>query len=115
MIRVIQTIGSLAPEMGGPARSVGNLSLALANAGVEVTILSLDFGSAFSPPLVPEHDLINVISVPVQYRVGLRAIYFPGFKNTLRLLCADRENLLIHDHGIWLPQNYIVSRFAAEE
>lgn len=113
MIRVIQSIGSLVPETGGPARSVRDLSLALAESGVEVILLILDFGPSFSPPLIPEHDLIKLIIFPVKFRVGLRALFIPGFTKKLREICKDREDLLIHDHGIWLPQNNKISRFAA--
>ena len=91
MIRVIQSIGSLAPETGGPARSVRDLSLALAESGVEVTLLILDFGPSFSPPLIPEHDLIKLVIFPVQFRVGLRAWFIPGFTKKLREICKDRE------------------------
>jgi glycosyltransferase involved in cell wall biosynthesis len=113
MIRVIQSVGSLTPETGGPARSVRDLSLALAESGVEVILLTLDFGSIFSPPLIPEHDLIKLVTVPVQFRAGLRALFIPGFTKKLREICNDREDLLIHDHGIWLPQNLKISSFAA--
>jgi len=75
MIRVIQSVGSLAPETGGPARSVPNLALALADTGVNVTILAPDFGTSFSPALVPEHDLITYVPIPVRFRVGMKPLY----------------------------------------
>ena len=105
MINVIQTVGGLAPETGGPARSVPNLALALANQGVRVTLLSLDLGPGFSDPLVPSHPLLKAIFVPVKFQVGMRTILIPGYKKTLQNLCHVPENLIIHDHGIWLPQN----------
>lgn len=112
MIRVIQSVGSLAPETGGPARSVPGLSLALAESGIEVILLTLNFGPSLSPPLIPEHELIKLVTIPVHVRAGLRALSIPGFTKTLRKICKDRRDLLIHDNGIWLPQNCKISRFA---
>jgi len=113
MIRVIQSVGSLAPETGGPARSVPNLAMALAETGINVIILAPDFGTSLSSPLVPEHDLITYVPIPVRFRVGMKTLYIPGLIPKLEELCENRENLLIHDHGLWLPQNIMVSKFAA--
>ena len=112
MIRVIQTVGSLAPETGGPARSVPNLALALANEGVRVTLLSLDLGDEFSNPLVPSHPLLKTVFVPVKFKIGMRTVLIPGYKAALQKLCLDREKLILHDHGIWLPQNGIAAQVA---
>ncbi|MCK5346070.1 MAG: hypothetical protein KAR20_21815, partial [Candidatus Heimdallarchaeota archaeon] len=112
MIRVIQSTGYLVPETGGPARSVPNLALALAEEGVEVRLLSLNLGDGFSDPLIPSHPKISTVIVPVKLRIGMRAILIPGYKTALEKLCLGQENLIIHDHGIWLPQNGFTAQIA---
>jgi len=115
MIRVIQSVGSLAPETGGPARSVPNLAIALAETGINVTILAPDLDKSLSPALVPEHELITYVPIPIRFRIGMKPLYIPELIHKLEELCQNRENLLIHDHGLWLPQNIMVSKFAARQ
>jgi len=112
MIHVIQSVASLAPETGGPARSVSNLSLALASLGVKVTILAVDLGKGFSSALIPDHELIEVVNVPVKVRAGLRPVYIPNLRIWIQEIASEKENLIIHDHGIWLPQNWFVCNYA---
>ena len=94
MIHVIQSVGSLASEIGGPSRSVGNLSVALAESGVKVTLLTPDFEDILSPPIIPDHELITFISVPIQFRVGMQAYWIPGIKKILQKVASKRERLL---------------------
>jgi glycosyltransferase involved in cell wall biosynthesis len=115
MIKIIQAVGGLAPETGGPARSVPNLALALADQGIQVTLLSPDLGPDFSESLVPSHPLLDTIFVPVKFKVGMRSILIPGYKETLQDLCHNPENLILHDHGIWLPQNGIAVQVAKQK
>ena len=114
MISVIQTVGSLAPETGGPARSVPHLSLALAEEGMEVTLLSIDLGSRFSAPLVPIHPLLNTVIVPARFSLGMRTVLVPEFRKALEGIYNDKGNFILHDHGIWLPQNGITAQIAAK-
>jgi len=50
---VVFTIAGLHPESGGPSHSVPALCHALSRDGVEVEIISLDYGAAFGKPLNP--------------------------------------------------------------
>lgn len=112
MINVIHIVGSLAPEYGGPARSVPQLCLELANLDCKVTLLSTDLGRMFSKALVPQHKNLSTIIIPAKFRLGLKPILVPGLMKTLRDVVSDNSNILIHDHGIWLPQNGLSVRIA---
>ena len=109
---VIHIVGSLAPETGGPARSVPNLAVALADLGVKVSLLVLDFGDKFSSPLIPVHNRITFKSLPIKVSLGMKPLYFPGFNEALKQLISPDKMTIIHDHGIWLPQNFLVSRYS---
>ena len=109
MIYTIQIVPTLAPEYGGPTRAVSNLSLALAELGVNVTLLFADIGDRYQPPIIPSHQNLKCISLPARIVVGLRPGWIPGFRRTLMDLCAGKDQVVIHDYGIWLPHNGVVA------
>lgn len=87
---VLHTIASLDPASGGPARSVPQLLLALKAAGFDV---ALWVASA------PREEWISKLK-----RAGIPVC----FTND-----PDPSGVaLIHDHGLWLPSNHRIERFA---
>ncbi len=113
-MQIIQTTTSLAPEFGGPARSVPALSLELARLGNQVTVLSLDFGRSAGQDDLPTHPNLDYVSVAVHLKIGLRPLLVPDFNSTLQKLIAGKKELIIHDNGIWLPYSGVIHRVARE-
>jgi glycosyltransferase involved in cell wall biosynthesis len=114
MIHNIQIVPAIAPEWGGPARSVPNLSLELAKLGIRVTLLFADIGERYQPPELPAHRNLTCVSLPAKIVIGLKPAWITGFKRTLKELCHTSDQVIIHDHGIWLPHNGVVARVSRE-
>jgi glycosyltransferase involved in cell wall biosynthesis len=47
--------------------------------------------------------------MPAKVVVGLKPAWILGFKKTLMELCEKGDQVVIHDHGIWLPHNGTVA------
>lgn len=111
---ILHTITSLVPETGGPARSVTGLCTALDHKDVSVQIATLDLGRNFLPPILPASDRVLTTLVPRQLGIGLRHIWIPQFHKTLLLLVARGNVHLIHDHGLWEPNNHAAAQTAVK-
>lgn len=92
-MKIIHSVASLDPRQGGLARSVPQLSLALARRGLDVGLWSPKAVSIL-PDLPP--DAGNIIS-----------IYSGDFAAVLEDFGMPE---LVHDHGIWRPCNRRVAR-----
>jgi glycosyltransferase involved in cell wall biosynthesis len=112
-MRIIQTTTSLAPEYGGPARSVPALSVELAKLGNRVTVLSLNLNGFSQAKDLPVHSELDYVSLPVSLQVKMRPLLIPSYERTMLSLVRDEKDLLIHDNGIWLPYSGIIHRIAS--
>ena len=99
MPAVLHTVGSLAPDTGGPARTVPGLCAGLQEAGLSVVIATLSAG---------DRKIVGDVPVEVHDCGSLR---FGGF---VRELCLEHEIEIIHDHGVWLLSNHLVARAAQQ-
>jgi glycosyltransferase involved in cell wall biosynthesis len=80
--------------MGGPSRSVTDLSIALAETGIAVAVwTAMPQDKGWTNPL-------NAAGVEL----------FQGNLDEIPL--ASPEGTIVHDHGIWLPSNHRVAVFA---
>jgi glycosyltransferase involved in cell wall biosynthesis len=111
-VRLILTIAGLAPEFGGPSRSVPTLATALARAGSEVELITCAAPAGGSAPLLPLADLVKTHLVPARCRTTQWLARTNGFTATLRARCRAPAKCVIHDNGLWLPNNHAVA-FAA--
>ena len=102
-MNIIQITSALAPEFGGPVRSIPPLCLELANLGNQVTLVYLDFGKSFNRIELPDHENLSYVGINVKYRFGLRPVLVPGYHSILMELAAEKDDLIFHDNGIWLP------------
>lgn len=84
-MRILHTVASLHPDTGGPARSVPGLAQAAAKAGATIHLWAGQIPAGYQPPQ------------NVQLHTG-------GF--------PEIELDLIHDHGVWLPNNHRVASWA---
>ncbi len=89
-MRVLHTLASLDPATGGPARSVPALVRALKQAGIDPVLWTA------RPSEGEWTQAIKEAGVPV---------------HSGELAALGRFDL-IHDHGLWLPNNHAVARLA---
>lgn len=110
----LHTIGSLNPELGGPTRSVTALCSALARHAAPIDLLT-----------VRDHEAVEGLEAAMS--PTLRIQFCPGansvsgflwsnrsFLNAVRSIHRSAPNgeLIMHDHGMWLPTNHLVARYA---
>jgi len=107
MIRVLHCVGSLAPQSGGPARTVTALTDNLAaQGGCSVILLT--------------QNLCNdaVVAADPESRVNRRLAYSHSglklktgwpLKRLLNTVICEGMPTLLHDHGLWLPSNHYVA------
>ncbi|HVS13030.1 MAG TPA: glycosyltransferase [Thermoanaerobaculia bacterium] len=112
-MRVVHTIASLRADHGGTSRSVPALCSALSAQGIDTAIVTQE--APFGLEEVSPSDPAVVVR-----RVRLRS-------NLSTLLAGNRPfraavesalgptKALLHDHGLWLPTNLLVSRLAAPD
>jgi glycosyltransferase involved in cell wall biosynthesis len=109
VVTVVHTVASLRAEHGGPSRSVTALASALAAHGVATRIVTTRTDQE-GPPILPEAG-VQVTSTP---RPGLADLLRPSRSPFVRALCEPEPPAVLHDHGIWLPTNHLVSRIARQ-
>ena len=97
-MKVLHSLAQLNPSAGGPARSVPQLALAMADLGHEVALWTTQHTTA------PLADLSTEESEKLTILSGSFEAAFQAYGK------LD----LVHDHGIWLPQNRNVAKVCAE-
>ena len=97
-MRILLTVGSVAPECGGPSLSVCRLASALANAGHEVGVWAADGSAADSKILNDvEHD----------------GTLFRRLVGDIESVFADfGQPNIVHDNGVWHQSNHSVASIA---
>jgi glycosyltransferase involved in cell wall biosynthesis len=111
-LKVLHTISSLSRGSGGPSRSVTSICNQLGNAGVSVNLLAVGHIQECVDWVLPNPANANLVlsqgwSVP-----GLKVRFCPGFIREIEKLHAENDFNLIHDHGLWLPNNHASSKAA---
>jgi glycosyltransferase involved in cell wall biosynthesis len=107
-MNIIQTTSALAPEFGGPVRSVPALSRELAELGHQVTLVYLDFGGQYKSINLPIHPRLDYQVLPVKLWVGMRPLWIPSYRSTIEKLISKKDDLLFHDNGVWLPYSGLI-------
>lgn len=108
-LSVFHAIAGLQVQSGGTSKAVVDLADALAQqpALQPVLVSQALQGESALPSLNPNvQRLITRTNSPNDLRLGL------PLRGALRNLIMDREFCLIQNHGLWLPVNHWVSRFA---
>jgi len=101
------TIPSLSKKGGGPANVVQNLSEHLASSGVSVSVLTLEADAGQSEAL-PRNQQVNVVHVPESSRSPWRSAFGGHLRTALERGLASKNNIVVHDFGLWLPANHAV-------
>lgn len=103
-LHVIQTVGSIAERTGGPARTIRDLSEALARQGARVTLVAGHDPRNDDALLPPDPALVRTVLVPVDRRLRL-----PRYDFTAAIGGLPRgKDTIVHDNGIWSPSNLAV-------
>jgi glycosyltransferase involved in cell wall biosynthesis len=111
-MKVVLTIAGLAPEFGGPSRSVPSLAEALSREGMNVEIIACESETGQSAPLIPDATLVETRLVPARARHGCWRAATNDFFSRLCDSLKTNEPVVIHDNGLWLPTNHGVARAA---
>ncbi|OAI57209.1 hypothetical protein AYO47_08255 [Planctomyces sp. SCGC AG-212-M04] len=109
-LRVIQTIASTREDHGGTSRSVPRLCDALADQCVDVHLIA---GTPADPAIgsgLPR-DPSRAHTVPESAWIRQMGVT-RGFRRYLDRLSEHAGSILLHDHGVWLPTNHAVARYA---
>jgi glycosyltransferase involved in cell wall biosynthesis len=108
----ILTIADLQPESGGPSRTVPALAMALADIGVRVQLISLRRADALGAAMIPEHERIQVVSVPCKNKFAKLVGAGGEFKRAVLEACRTATNAVVHDNGLWLGTNHASAQAA---
>jgi len=111
-MNIIHTTTSLTPEFGGPVWFITANCLELARLGNQVTLVYLDFGNDFGQTRLPSHENLHYVKCKVKFRAGMRPVWVPGYRSTLLDIISEKDNLVIHDNGIWLPYSGVLHNLA---
>jgi len=119
IMKILHTVASLDPASGGPARSVPQLALALAEVGHEVGLWSPEIGDrrpeiGVQRPVTEERGVWDRVKANTPRRnSGARGLadLGQGAAGKIRVFSGDFTAALadygvpdlVHDHGIWLP------------
>lgn len=103
-MHVIQTVANLAERIGGPARTLRDLTGAFHRRGVAVSLLASNDRVGDGPLVLPEPGVADVQLLPVERRLGMRTADYAGA--VARIAAAASGDVILHDNGIWLPVNW---------
>jgi glycosyltransferase involved in cell wall biosynthesis len=104
ILKIILTIGGLSAKYGGPSQTLPAYATALANAGLEVGLISC--GSSGSDRPVELSSKVELTVLPLHNRQTRWLPAQNDFFRTIRSICRGRGDCLIHDQGAWLPINH---------
>ncbi len=111
-MRIVLTIPSLDRTAGGTSAAVAALARSLAAHGRDVSVVSF----ASERPLLDETDADDhspAVTL-VEHRSSPWGLWgnLSRFGDALRAAVAGRDEVVIHDNGIWLPVNHRVAAVA---
>ena len=110
MIQILHHVASLAPQSGGPARSITALADSLAaKEGYSVTLLSQTLYSGVIIAAAPNSQVDRQLAYS-HSKLALK-IGWP-LKHLLDTVIPKARPVLLHDHGLWTPGNYYIASAA---
>jgi glycosyltransferase involved in cell wall biosynthesis len=111
-VKIVLTIAGLAPEFGGPSRSVPALAEALSREGIHIEVIACESETEQSAPVIPDSTLVKTRLVPARARLGRWRAESNDFFSALCESVNTDEPFVIHDNGLWLSTNHAVARAA---
>lgn len=108
--RVLHVVASINEDTGGPAITVPALARALARAGAECTVASLDYVRHGPRPTL---EGVREVTQPVGLLARNLRGWSPSFARAL--CCLARESAdIVHGNGLWMFPNLYARRAAAQ-
>ena len=111
---LLHTIAGLYEISGGPSRTTLALCEELGNLNVAVHVVTQRSRRVEGNYRVPNPDHVATCYVDCYYLPRPRFAYSPRFRSVVRQICVDRHVDILHDHGIWLPNNHAAIGVARE-
>lgn len=107
---VVHTVGGLHRSLGGPSRSVPETCEALAERGLDVSLVALRFRDEGELVPLPRNVEIKLAN---GRRLGLlRQVMSRDFGRALNEVVCTRKPTVLHDHGVWLTSNHVAVKIA---
>lgn len=106
-MNLLFTIGHLAPEAGGPSRTLPSLCNTLAAMGHPVELVCGAPGRGQGEPLLPDPKLVRSTVVAPEKRPSILAR--PALRSAVEERSREFRPSVIHDNGIWSPENHAVA------
>lgn len=110
--RIVLCVGSLVPEHGGPSRSLTALASGLAGTSLDTHLLSVDAGPQYVAPLRPDDPRVQLHLAKPASGLRRRLRWSADFAARLGALVAPHPASIVHDNGLWLPNNAQAARLA---
>jgi glycosyltransferase involved in cell wall biosynthesis len=108
-MKILQVIDLFAPQFGGVATAIYNLSEQLSKFGHGVTIITTDLGLDTNYIASMESKGVNVIYFPCKFNL-FSFLYSPSMKKWLKENINEFD--IVHIHNFRSYQNYIVSNYS---
>ena len=105
-LRVMHTIAGLKSSAGGTSNSVTVTCSELARAGLEIDLVSQDFGEPEDLNVLPDVAAVRTRFATANRLPFTNSVYSPGFRSLVAATCRESKPDLVHDHGLWLPANH---------
>lgn len=102
---IMMTVASLAPETGGPARSVSALSASVASPAWRVDLCSLAI-QQLGAPILPSSPWVQTRFSDCHYSRCARLLWAPNHRRALARRAQESSAQLLHDNGLWLHSNH---------
>ncbi|MBL7978419.1 MAG: glycosyltransferase [Bacteroidetes Order II. Incertae sedis bacterium] len=109
-MHILQTIAGLNINNGGTSRTVPYLCEVLTEQGAKVSLLTI--GSPDEVLSLPDEHKVNVRVVRPKTYADKRFQMAREFEVHLEHLIQTQRPDVIHDHGVWLWSNWLVSKIA---
>lgn len=107
----IHTVASLRADHGGPGRSITSLCSALADSSIDVHLIARAQQPGEPAAVLPWSPLVQThfcnAANPLTATITRKNPHARSLESVLAGISF--ENVVVHDHGIWLPTNHAVA------
>ena len=111
-MKVLHTIASLSRASGGPSRSVTALCNNLGKIVDKVNLLAIGNEEDQAEWVLPNPDVVELYATHGRRIPGLSVRLCPGFGREIGLMNTEGGLSVVHDHGLWLPNNHASAKAA---
>lgn len=109
-MHILHTIAGLNVHKGGTSRTTPYLCESLADLGVQVSLMTI--GTKEETLSLPDGAKVRVKVCHPQTALGERFQVASAFEEALKTMLQQQKPDVIHDHGVWLWSNWLVSKMA---